>query len=163
MDVMRVSDDERDAAIHLLQDGRAEGRLSTSTFEERVGRALTAKSVTDLRELTVDIGRVSRVRAWLARVLRAEPAAAVSIEACLWLSGVGVRPFVVGRSRQADLVVCDETVSRRHAQIVRTSDGLVLTDLTSTNGTWLEGRRIQRVEVVPGDVVLLGDIPLRML
>jgi hypothetical protein len=162
MDVMRVSDDERDAAIHLLQDGRAEGRLSTSTFEERVGRALTAKSVSDLRELTVDIGRVSRVRAWLAHV-RAEPAAAVSIEACLWLSGVGVRPLVVGRSRQADLVVCDETVSRRHAQIVRTSDGFVLTDLTSTNGTWLEGRRIQQVEVVPGDVVLLGDIPLRML
>jgi hypothetical protein len=43
-----------------------------------------------------------------------------------------------------------------------TADGFVLTDLGSTNGTWLAGRRVGQVEVAAGDVVRLGDLPLRL-
>jgi pSer/pThr/pTyr-binding forkhead associated (FHA) protein len=155
---MRASDREREATIRHLHDGRVDGRLSTETFEARIERALTAKSGGELRELTADVSRVSRLRAWLAGALRAEPDAVTS----LWLRAVGERPFVVGRSRQADFVVGEDTVSRLHAQIVRTPDGFVLTDLGSTNGTWLAGRRVGQVEVAAGDVVRLGDLSLRL-
>jgi pSer/pThr/pTyr-binding forkhead associated (FHA) protein len=155
---MRASDREREATIRHLHGGRVDGRLSTETFEARIERALTAKSGAELRELTADVSRVSRLRAWLAGALRSEPEATTS----LWLRAVGERPFVVGRSRQADFVVGEDTVSRLHAQIVRTPDGFVLTDLGSTNGTWLAGRRVGQVDVAAGDVVRLGELSLRL-
>ena len=157
---MRASDREREATIRVLHDGRAEGRLSTSTFEERVERALAARSATELRELTLDVKRVSRLRAWLGR---GRTAVAPRVPSCLRLADVGERPFVIGRSRRADLVVGDDTVSRLHAQVVRTVEGFVLSDLGSTNGTWMAGRRVGQVEVAPGDVVCLGELPLRLV
>jgi hypothetical protein len=165
---MRVSDDERDATIRVLRDGHADGRIGPATLEERVGRALMVKRATDLRELTVDIKQVSRMRAWFVHMigeLERGPEEGTSRveEPSLWLSGLGHRPVVVGRAEQADLVVTDETVSRLHAQIVRTPDGLILTDLASTNGTWIDGRRIGQIEVMPGDIVLLGRMPLHLL
>jgi hypothetical protein len=160
---MRASDREREAAIRVLRDSRTDGRLSTATFEERVERALAARDATELRQLTSDVSRVTRVRAWLAHAVRSEPPAPALGEACLRLSDVGERPYVVGRSRQADLVVGADTVSRRHAQLARRDDAVVLTDLGSTNGTWLDGRRVGQVEVVRGDVLWLGDLPLRLL
>ncbi len=166
--VMRATDAERDSTIRILHDGHTDGRIGPATLEERVERALMAKSVADLRELTVDIKRVSRTRAWLAHMMSilerdAEPTEAASDEPSLWLGGLGDRPFVVGRAEQADLVVVDETVSRLHAQIVRTPDGFMLTDLASTNGTWIDGRRVGQVEVMPGDVVRLGHMSLHLL
>jgi pSer/pThr/pTyr-binding forkhead associated (FHA) protein len=46
----------------------------------------------------------------------------------------------------------DESVSRRHAEIRRTMDGYMITDLASTNGTWVNGKRI-----VPGEPIGLKD------
>jgi predicted component of type VI protein secretion system len=162
MGSVRASDREREATLRVLGDGRAEGRLSTSTFEERVERALTASSTGELRQLTVDVERVTRVRAWWGHVRGSKRPAAGADEASLRLSELGTRPFSVGRSGEADLVVGDLTVSRLHAQILRTADGFVLTDLGSTNGTWLGGRRVGQVQVVPGDAVLLGDLTLHL-
>ena len=159
---MRASDREREATLRVLGDGRAEGRLSTSTFEQRVERALTARSTGELRQLTVDVERLTPARAWWAHLRGPKRAAAGAEEASLCLDDLGPRPFCVGRSGEADLVVRDLTVSRRHAQIVRMPDGFVLTDLGSTNGTWLGGRRVGQVEVVPGDAVLLGDLTLHL-
>jgi hypothetical protein len=156
---MRVSDREREATIRVLRDGRADGRLSTETFEGRVVQALTARHATELRQLTADVRRVSAVRARLAHALRSRPAPAV---ASLRLGDVGDRPFVVGRSRSADLVLGADSVSRRHAQLVRRGDEYLLTDLGSTNGTWIGGRRVGEIEVVPGDLLRLGDLPLRL-
>jgi hypothetical protein len=163
MGAMRASDREREATLRVLGDGRAEGRLSTSTFEERVERALTARSTGELRQLTVDVERLSPVRGWWAQVRGSKRAATGADEASLSLGDLGSRPFRVGRSGEADLVVRDLTVSRLHAQILRTPDGFVLTDLGSTNGTWLAGRRVGQVEVVPGDAVCLGDLTLHLL
>jgi FHA domain/Domain of unknown function (DUF1707) len=157
---MRAGDREREATIRVPHDGRADGRLSTSTFEERVERALAARSATELRELTLDVKRVSRLRAWLGRGRDVSPP---RVAHRLRLGDVGERPFVMGRSRRADLVVGDDTVSRRHAHVVRTAGGFVLSDLCSTNGTWIDGRRVGQVEVAPGDVVGIGELELRVV
>ncbi len=56
------------------------------------------------------------------------------------------RPFVIGRARTADLVLSDPRVSRRHLLLEPTGDGWSAVDI-SANGTWLEGRRVHRVNV----------------
>lgn len=71
---------------------------------------------------------------------------------------VGSSGATIGRSRDCDIVVDDANVSRRHAEIRPRGLAWVLTDLGSTNGTRLDGRRIDRPEVVePGDQIEVGS------
>jgi hypothetical protein len=63
----------------------------------------------------------------------------------------------IGRSRRCDVVLQDPNVSREHAEIRPRGGSWVLSDLGSTNGTALNGRRIDRPEVIrPGDEIELG-------
>jgi pSer/pThr/pTyr-binding forkhead associated (FHA) protein len=65
--------------------------------------------------------------------------------------------LVLGRE-QADVVIDDPGVSRRHAVIRPVEDGLEIEDLDSLNGTWVNGRRIAgATRLAPGDRVTLGD------
>jgi FhaA, N-terminal domain/FHA domain len=63
----------------------------------------------------------------------------------------------IGRSRQADVVVNDPNVSREHAEIRPRGGSWVITDLGSTNGSQLNGRRLDASEVLrSGDEIELG-------
>jgi len=66
--------------------------------------------------------------------------------------------IAIGRSRDEDIVLSDQWLSRRHAE-VRFRDGeYYLQDLGSRNGTLLNGRRIEgEVQLVAGDVITLGE------
>ena len=64
--------------------------------------------------------------------------------------------LVVGRSRDCDLVVDDPNVSRRHMELRRGEPGWLAVDLGSTNGTKVNGRRIDEVPLEPGDEVAVG-------
>src|SRR6185436_15876559 len=66
----------------------------------------------------------------------------------------------VGGDTTNDLVLSDGTVSRRHIEIERTPNGLLLRDLGSRNGTWVDGRRVVQTYVEPGDKVQLGKTKL---
>ncbi len=70
---------------------------------------------------------------------------------------VGPAGATLGRSRQCDVVLSDPNVSREHAEIRPRGGSWVLTDLGSTNGTLLNGKRIDRPEVVKqGDEIEVG-------
>jgi pSer/pThr/pTyr-binding forkhead associated (FHA) protein len=63
----------------------------------------------------------------------------------------------MGRGRDADLVLADELVSRRHAQVTPDGPGAVVEDLGSRNGTHVNGERIHGpVRLEPGDQLQLG-------
>ncbi|MDI6711601.1 MAG: FHA domain-containing protein [Anaerosomatales bacterium] len=53
-------------------------------------------------------------------------------------------PVLIGRSPDADLVIADEFVSAIHARVTPDSDGVVVEDLGSTNGTLLDGQPVTR-------------------
>jgi pSer/pThr/pTyr-binding forkhead associated (FHA) protein len=68
----------------------------------------------------------------------------------------------IGRGLQADLVLQEPTVSRRHAIIVVHGDRTTLHDDNSLNGTWCNGERVHDgVELHPGDLIGLGGATLR--
>jgi hypothetical protein len=63
---------------------------------------------------------------------------------------------VVGRSREADIVLQDPNVSRRHAELRRTGDGWQIVDLGSTNGVKVNGRRVDNQPLNAGDQITIG-------
>ena len=72
--------------------------------------------------------------------------------------------FSIGRDASCDLAISDMTVSRLHARLERTRDGWLLTDLTSTNGTRVNGWRVRgQVRVRAGDLVSFGDAEYSLL
>jgi predicted component of type VI protein secretion system len=69
-------------------------------------------------------------------------------------------PITIGRSPEADVVVPDERVSRIHCG-VRLWDGeYTVRDLKSTNGTFVNGRRVETTALKPGDVIRVGSTAL---
>ena len=70
--------------------------------------------------------------------------------------------LVIGRHPSCDVVVSDETVSRRHAQLTFRDGGWVVQDLHSTNGTRLNGQYVGRCRLRPGDQLGLGHQVLQV-
>src|SRR5215211_1039033 len=63
---------------------------------------------------------------------------------------------VVGRSREADIVLQDPNVSRRHAELRRNDGGWQIVDLGSTNGIKVNGRRVDSQPLRQGDQITIG-------
>ncbi len=64
--------------------------------------------------------------------------------------------FVIGRTSDNDLQIDSKFISRHHAQLVTTEEGTVLEDLNSTNGVYLNMKRVRRHRLSSGDVVRFG-------
>jgi FhaA, N-terminal domain/FHA domain len=69
---------------------------------------------------------------------------------------LGGSRVVVGRSREADIVLADPNVSRRHAEFRRDESGWHVVDLGSTNGIKVNGRRVDQAGLSPGDQITIG-------
>jgi hypothetical protein len=67
---------------------------------------------------------------------------------------------VVGRGEASDLRLADPGASRRHAELHRDQDRVTLVDLGSTNGTHVNGRRVDRATLDDGDTVVIGETTL---
>ena len=75
----------------------------------------------------------------------------------------GEGELLVGRSADLDLVLSEEMVSRKHAKMTIQGSSFTLTDLGSTNGTYVNGEKIRRHELSVGDRVLLGTSIIRVI
>lgn len=66
----------------------------------------------------------------------------------------------VGRGPRADFVVDAALVSRVHCHLTTTDAGLVVEDLRSTNGTFVNGKRVRKSPLRAGDRLRLGQLEL---
>ncbi len=73
---------------------------------------------------------------------------------------LGDGTVTLGRLPECDVVLNDPNVSRRHAEVRRTADGVVVTDLGSTNGTRVNGMPVREQELVSGDEITVGSTTL---
>lgn len=69
----------------------------------------------------------------------------------------------IGRAPQSDVFLDDITVSREHARIERTANGLVLTDEGSLNGTYVNRQRIESAQLSDGDELQIGKYRLTFI
>ncbi|UQA54966.1 DUF4388 domain-containing protein [Polyangium aurulentum] len=73
------------------------------------------------------------------------------------------KEIVVGRASDLDMVLVEDMVSRRHARIACADQQITIEDLNSTNGTFVNGERIQRASLKEGDRVLIGTNILKVV
>jgi diguanylate cyclase (GGDEF)-like protein len=76
---------------------------------------------------------------------------------------IGDEPVVLGRGDDCDVVMNDQSVSRRHACIEARPDGFEVVDLHSTNGTFINDRPVSRAALEDGDCVRVGNCICRFL
>lgn len=67
-------------------------------------------------------------------------------------------PMAIGRAIECDIAVAAEEISRRHALVKPTSEGLAVEDLGSANGTFINGKRVQHGFLNPGDELRLDAV-----
>jgi len=154
---MRPSEDTRERTVARLRRGYVAGRLDTDTFSRRVDRALEASCGDELRGLTADLP-APRQRFRLAGLL---PSARRHARLPP-LERLTAGRLLLGRSSACQLIFDDDTVSRRHAELRLHEGRWILRDLGSSNGTWVNGRRVMEAEVAPGDEVSLGHCRFRI-
>jgi len=66
------------------------------------------------------------------------------------------KPLVIGRAPECDIVVDLSEISRRHAQLRPTAGGVIVEDLGSSNGLWINDRQVVRGALQAGDELRLG-------
>jgi hypothetical protein len=71
--------------------------------------------------------------------------------------------IVIGRSSELDMVLVEEMVSRKHARIALTEGAISIEDLGSTNGTFVNGEKVQQGSLREGDRVLIGTNILKVV
>jgi adenylate cyclase len=72
------------------------------------------------------------------------------------------RVYVVGRAVTSDIPIFDPTISRRHAELKVGKTAVYLTDLGSSNGTFINGERVTQGSLQPGDSVTFGKVVFQL-
>jgi hypothetical protein len=76
---------------------------------------------------------------------------------------IGKDAMRIGRGISAELHLDESSVSRRHAILVPRPSGARILDDRSSNGTFVNGRRVQQADLRNGDVIVIGRVVLRYL
>jgi len=149
-----------------LNAAYAGGLLSDDTFANRIEHVLKSRLIDPLA-LVGDLnlrrsgrggaGLLTGIRNAVAR-LRGGATTEVSAPVLLALDWTGAHPeLVIGRHHACDVVLENLSVSRRHARLLFRDAKWIVQDLESTNGTIVNGTRVGRCELRPGDQLVLGN------
>jgi pSer/pThr/pTyr-binding forkhead associated (FHA) protein len=73
------------------------------------------------------------------------------------------KQVVIGRSSELDMVLVEDMVSRKHAKITVGGGKIVIEDLGSTNGTFVNGEKVKQARLKEGDRILIGTSILKLV
>lgn len=71
--------------------------------------------------------------------------------------------MIIGRHREAEIWINDESISRKHAEVLVKEGRTFLHDLGSKNGTYRNGQKIREIELKDGDLIRTGETTLKYL
>lgn len=157
---MLLAGDARRRIVRTLNAAYADGLLSEETFARRLDESL-ANRLIDSRRLIGDLNlrkphgrlrarfsaKMSTVIGRLEHVFGELDDAPETLLALDWPGGQ--QELLVGRHDGCHVHLADLTVSRRHARLIYRDGHWVLQDLTSTNGTFVNGVRVGRSALRP--------------
>ena len=157
---MQALERRRDETLEALAAHYAAGHVHTATLEHRVEEIMRAVSPRALRDVTWDLPPLGR-SLWRAITehFAGEPATRVAFltpQPVALELGPEPATYLVGRSRECDVVLADPAVSRRHALISSRGDRCMIRNLASMNGTHVNGRPVTTALLHAGDVVCFG-------
>jgi ABC-type multidrug transport system ATPase subunit/pSer/pThr/pTyr-binding forkhead associated (FHA) protein len=70
--------------------------------------------------------------------------------------------LIIGRAEENDIVLDGLQISNRHARLVQSNSGIAIEDFNSTNGVYINGTRVSRQNIFPGDHVQIGSFLLQI-
>lgn len=162
----RASDADRERAVDALRDAAVDGRLSHDSFVQRVDLALRARTDQSLAALVADLPGHN---ALATRFLEGLSSLVDRLHADIGypplpLPDRSTPVLVIGRHRDCDFVIHDASTSRTHAALMLYAGRWYVTDRGSTNGTYVNGRRIWGSAVVrAGDRLSFGESTFRLV
>jgi hypothetical protein len=71
--------------------------------------------------------------------------------------------LIIGRAADLDMVLVEDMVSRKHARLSLSPDSISIADLGSTNGTFVNGEKVQSARLNEGDRILIGTSILKLV
>ncbi len=159
--VIRISmeDQQRFAQIQqsLIQE------LQSTVREHAAGEGYTF-----LGRVSVELAEDAGLKVGLFHVHPSYDERVATDEPNAWLEGPDGSQHVIkggvstiGRLSESDIIINDQNVSRRHAELHAVGDSYELVDLGSTNGSKVNGQRVARQPLNDGDQVTFGAITLR--
>ena len=128
-------------------------KVGMSFDEGKVSVVMAERSSVPLGAIEIEVARAEeRARHFALRTIEGVPPQALyAVE----------RTSRIGRSEEGEIVLVDPGVSRAHAVVEVEGATVVVRDLGSTNGTFVNGRRIDREALHDGDELRLGNTRLR--
>jgi hypothetical protein len=156
----------------VLNSAYADGLLSEETFASRLDQVFGDRLI-DPPRLIGDLSLRTAPRRWGSKLRDAAAAAAgtlrrspsETLEDAVLLAldwNGGQSELLLGRSRECDVVLESGAVSRRHARLLFRDGQWVMCDLGSKNGTMVNGVRVGRCRLHPGDRVMFADSLVRV-
>jgi hypothetical protein len=157
---------DREATLSALARAYAVGALSTATLELRVEAALVARDRPALDACIWDLAHTV-ARWWQRRPARRAPPRALIVHDGDARGRVELpaRPasLVIGRDGSCAIRVANTSVSRRHAVVSRRGELCRIRDLGSSNGTTVNGRDVDVADLARHDVLILGEVVIRVV
>lgn len=71
--------------------------------------------------------------------------------------------YILGRSELSDIVIDNRFVSKHHALLVKSDNGLLLADMKSRNGTFVNSKRVESRVLRNNDIIALGDYRIKVI
>ena len=68
--------------------------------------------------------------------------------------------ITIGRVQGNDIVLPKGNVSKRHARVLLKDGKFIIVDLKSTNGTYVNGRKVERAPLTAGTTLTVGDVTM---
>jgi hypothetical protein len=159
--VIRVSPEDQQRFAQVQQSLVQELQATVREHAESEGLTFLGRVSVELNEdSSLKVGLFGIHPSYDERVAADQPNA--------WLEGPdGYQHFIkagistIGRLSECDIVINDQNVSRRHAELHTVGDDYELVDLGSTNGSKINGQRVGRQVLSDGDQVTFGAVSLR--
>jgi FHA domain/FhaA, N-terminal domain len=134
-------------AIHLAEDAALDPETVKISVNNPVSKLEETAVMSSKESKPVDANIVSQINAFL--ILKDRHAIPLT------------EPVVnLGRMQDNQIAIEDARVSRRHAQLRVMQNHYMLIDLNSTGGTYLNGQRIRKAALKPGDVISLAGVAI---